>query len=144
MSAFHRLHALRMENDAAGFAMDELRPRFDRLAHRHQNGTAPRAVIVYQLFQTPPVIAQQLAELLKLKPGVRILEPSAGLGRLLDAVKPFNPSEVVAIEQAPECAAELFRQDREKVTIKQRDFLAVQPEEIGLFERTGAKSAVSI
>lgn len=123
-----------MENDAAGFAMDELRPRFDRIAGRHENGTAPRAISVFQLFQTPPDLAAYLVSLLDLKPGARVLEPSAGLGRLLDALQPCQPSEVVAVEIAPECAGELFRQDRHGVTIKQRDFLATEPGDLGLFD----------
>lgn len=133
-SAFYRLHALRMENDAAGYAMAEQRPRFERIAGRHENGTAPRAVVVPQLFQTPPEIAARLVAVLHLKPGARILEPSAGLGRLLDALKPCQPSEIVAVELAPDCARELFTQDRQGVTIKQRDFLTVTPEESGLFD----------
>lgn len=134
MSGFYRLHALRMENDAAGFAMEAMRPRFDSLAHRHENGTAPRVVSVYQLFQTPPEIAARLVALLGLKLGARVLEPSAGLGRLLDALAPYDPSEIVAVENAAECAGELFRQDRAKVVIKQRDFLTIEPDELGLFD----------
>ncbi len=131
---FNRLHALRMENDAAGFAMEEQRPRFERMAGRHENGTAPRAVVVHQLFQTPPEVAARLVALLDLKQGQRILEPSAGLGRILDALKPFAPSEVVAVEIAPDCARELFTQDRQGVTIKQRDFLALAPADLGDFD----------
>lgn len=123
-----------MENDAAGYAMSEMRPRFDALAARHDNGTAPRAVVAYQLFQTPAAIAAQLAQMLNLAPGARILEPSAGLGRLLDAVAIYQPGEVVAVENAPQCAAELFRQDRERVTIKQRDFLTLTPDDLGTFD----------
>jgi SAM-dependent methyltransferase len=131
---FHRLHALRMENDAAGYAMEEMRPRFARIAARHENVTAPRAVVVSQLFQTPPAVAARLAALLSLAPGARVLEPSAGLGRLLDALRPYDLAEVVAVEQAPECAGELFRQERERVTIKQRDFLTLTPAELGTFD----------
>ncbi len=134
MNGFYRLHSLRMENDAAGFAMAEMRPRFQSLAQRHGNGTAPRAVVAYQLFQTPPQIAAQLAQMLNLAPGARVLEPSAGLGRLLDAVKAYEPGEVVAVENAPQCAAELFKQDRDRVTIKQRDFLTLTPEDIETFD----------
>lgn len=134
MKAFHRLHALRMENDAAGFAMQDMRPRFDALAARHENGSAPRAVAVYQLFQTPPTVAAQLVALLGLQPGARVLEPSAGLGRILDALKPYCPSEIVAVEKAPDCVRELFLQDRDGVTIKQRNFLTLTPEDIGLFD----------
>jgi hypothetical protein len=87
-----------MENDAAGFAMQEMKPRFDRLAGRHENGAAPVAVSAYQLFQTPVPIAAQLAALLGLKPSARVLEPSAGLGRLIDAIlhpiqMPIAPAE---------------------------------------------------
>jgi predicted RNA methylase len=133
MKAFHRLHALRMENDAAGYAMAEMRPRFQRMSGRHENGTAPRALSAYQLFQTPPLIAAQLAEMLELKPGERILEPSAGLGRLLDACG-STAREIVAVEIAPQLCKELFEQDRQGVQILQRDFLTVNPDETGKFD----------
>lgn len=77
---FNRLHSLRMENDAAGFAFDELRPRFERMASRHENGSAPRAVSAYQLFQTPKALAERMALMLPIHSGSRVLEPSAGLG----------------------------------------------------------------
>jgi predicted RNA methylase len=134
MSGFHRLHDLRMRNDAAGYEMEAMRPRFAALAARHENGMAPRAVTAYQLFQTPPHIAARLVGLLDLQRGARILEPSAGLGRLLDALEPFAPAEVVAVESAPQCAGELFRQNRAGVRILQRDFLTVDPAETGLFD----------
>lgn len=123
-----------MENDAAGYAMQEQRPRFDRLAHRVENGTEPRAISAFNLFQTPSPVSAQLVALLGLSDGERVLEPSAGLGRILDALEPFNPSEVVAVEQAPQCAGELFRQNRSCVRIMQRNFLALYPEETGLFD----------
>ncbi len=123
-----------MENDAARFAMAEMRPRFDALRARHDNGTAPRAVVAFNLFQTPADIAAQMAKALDLKQGARILEPSAGLGRLLDAVTPYEPSEIVAVENAPQCAAELFNQNRPRVTIKQRDFLTLTPDDLGTFD----------
>ncbi len=127
-SGFNRLHALRMENDAKGFEMDEMRPRFERLANRHENGASPRAVSAYQLFQTPKDLAARLVALLGAP--VRALEPSAGLGRLLDALT----CETVAIESAPQLCAELFRQERPNVRLMQRDFLTVQPSETGLFD----------
>lgn len=131
---FSRLHTLRMENDAAKYEMEEMRPRFDRMAGRHENGTAPRAVTAFQLFQTPPEIAARLVSLLNLQPGARVLEPSAGLGRLLDALQPLSPADVVAVEIAQQCAGELFKQNRAGVTIKQRDFLDCDPYELGLFD----------
>lgn len=134
---FNRLHTLRMENDAAKYAQQEMKPRFDRLAGRHENGTAPRAVSAFQLFQTPPDLAAQLVATLGDLTGKRILEPSAGLGRILDAlprVTPHGLREVVAVEMAANIAGELFRQDRPGVKLMQRDFLTVTPDETGLFD----------
>jgi len=142
---FNRLHTLRMANDAARYEQDEMRPRFDRLAGRHENGTAPRAVSAFQLFQTPPEIAARLVAAARGQrsadgdqPGpLRILEPSAGLGRLLDALASASPrlgGEIVAVEVAANLAGELYRQERAGVVIKQRDFLTCTPGELGLFD----------
>ncbi len=129
-----RLMALGLANEDARAAQTALRPRFAQLAQRHENGTAPRAVSAYQLFQTPVSVANQMATALSLKAGARVLEPSAGLGRLLDALKPFTPSEVMAVEVAPQLSAELYRQNRAGVVIKQRDFLAQSPAVLGMFD----------
>lgn len=133
-AARSRLHALRMENDAAKYRQQELAPRFAALAARKENGTAPRAVSAFQLFQTPPALAAQLVAALGDAVRGRVLEPSAGLGRILDALASFAPVEVVAVEVAPQCAAELFRQERPGVRLLQRDFLTCTPEELGTFD----------
>ena len=133
MNAFHRLHTLRMANDAADYAMQEMKPRFDRLANRHETGAAPRAVVAYQLFQTPPDLARKLAGLLTFKAEMRLLEPSSGLGRLLDAAQAVSPHplQFTAIEHATPCAEELYRQQRANVRLLQRDFLTVTPADTG-------------
>lgn len=133
-ATFNRLHDLRDENDGHRAIMDTMRPRFDRMAARHENGTAPRAVVAHQLFQTPPELAARLVALLDLQPGARVLEPSAGLGRILDALAPYAPVEVVAVEMAAPCAAELFRQNRPGVSLRQANFLEKTPEGLGLFD----------
>jgi SAM-dependent methyltransferase len=129
-----RLQSLRMANVERGYSLQDKAARFAGLRDRHTNGTAPRAVSSFQLFQTPPALAGELVGLLGLAPGARVLEPSAGLGRLLDALQPFNPAEVVAVESSPECAGELFRQERVGVRLVQRDFLEVLPGELGEFD----------
>lgn len=134
MSGFHRLHALRMENDEVGYQMDDMRGRFEAIRNRKENGTAPRAVSSFQLFQTPVGLAERLVSLLGLTGGERILEPSAGLGRILDALKRFTRTGIVAVESSKNCCGELFRQEREGVQILQRDFLTLGPEETGLFD----------
>lgn len=133
-ATFNRLHALRMENTAAGYRQQEQAPRFARIAGRHENGTAPRAVSAFQLFQTPAHVAVRLVALLGDNVRGRVLEPSAGLGRILDAIQPFAPVATVAVEMAAACAGELFRQERAGVRILQRDFLTVTPEEVGQFD----------
>lgn len=120
-----------MENDAAKYAMEEARPRFETLANRKENGTAPRAVSSFQLFQTPAHIARQLAEIMDAPKGAEWLEPSAGLGRLLDAIKPYEPKRVYAVEENPLVAGELYRQNRPNVRLIQRDFLAFNLAQIG-------------
>jgi len=127
----NRLHELRMRVTASRYEMDEMRERFDRLANRAENGAAPRAVSAYQLFQTPPELAARMVALAGIREGARVLEPSAGLGRILDALQ---PADVTAVEMAPQCAGELFRQERAGVNILQRDFLTVLPDEIGHFD----------
>lgn len=129
---FTRLRALREENNDAGALMAGLRGRFERLANRHENGTAPRAVSAFQLFQTPAHLARQLVAAADVMPGMRVLEPSAGLGRILDALP---RCEVVAVEMAPNIAGELFKQNREGVTLMQRDFLTCCVGELGTFDR---------
>jgi phospholipid N-methyltransferase len=55
--------------------------------------------------------------------GMRVLEPSAGLGRILDAIA-SDPArvDVVAVEQSPDCCRHLYQQ-RRACTLKQGDFL---------------------
>jgi predicted RNA methylase len=135
-ATFNRLHALRMDNDAARFAQMDMKPRFDRLAGRHENGTAPRAVSAFQLFQTPPDIAARLVASVGNLAGLRVLEPSAGLGRILDAIRNAGnaPAEVVAVEMAQNIAGELYRQERAGVRLVQRDFLDCTRGELGEFD----------
>ena len=134
MHPIDRLKELRSINGASGRRLAKVRPRFERLADRHTNGAAPVAVAAFNLFPTPQAIAAKLAGVLNPAAGARILEPSAGTGRLLDAVALYNPGEVVAVEIAPECAGVLFGQARPGVTLRQRDFLACNPEDLGAFD----------
>lgn len=128
-----RLDGLQIETFLAGATLATLRPRFDRLAARHENGTGPRAVSAFNLFQTPAEVARRLVEACEVRPGMRVLEPSVGLGRLLDALP--ADCEVVAVEHAQQIAAEVFRQDRAGVRLLQRDFLTCTREELGAFDR---------
>jgi SAM-dependent methyltransferase len=129
-----RLEALQIDTILAGATLAAMRPRFVALASRHENGTAPRAVSAFQLFQTPAALAARLVSALALRSGARVLEPSAGLGRLLDALAPFHPAEVVAVEMAAACAGELYAQARPRVLLVQANFLSLTPATLGTFD----------
>lgn len=131
-----RLHDLRMATTAAGYELDAMRDRFNALRSRHEDGTAPQAVSAHQLFQTPEPIATRLAALLPGFSGsARVLEPSAGLGRILRALQDVpGIAETVAVEVDRELCGCLFRMDLPGVRIMQRDFLTVTPDETGLFD----------
>lgn len=128
-----RLESLQIDTVLAGATLAALRPRFAALAKRHELGTAPRAVSAFQLFQTPADIARRLVAAAGVVPGMRVLEPSAGLGRLLDAIP--AGCEVVAVEIAVQCASELYRQNRQGVSLRQCNFLEKEPAQLGLFDR---------
>ncbi len=58
-----------------------------------------KVVSADQLFPTPPELAERMVSLADIRPGHRILEPSAGTGRILAALPNIRPGgEVVAVE----------------------------------------------
>lgn len=61
-----------------------------------KKGIAVQVVNAPQLFPTPPDLARRMVELAGVQPGERVLEPSAGTGRLLDALP--DGCDVVAVE----------------------------------------------
>lgn len=130
--AFHRLHRLRIENDEAAERTEEMRPRFEALKTRHEDGTAPQAVSAFNLFQTPETLAGELVEAAQPRKGLRWLEPSAGLGRLLRPIFGTSPGEVVAIEQSEECCGQLYREFQD-LRLCQGDFLS--RDDLGTFDR---------
>lgn len=118
-----RLQALRVDHDQAGVEMAIERGRFDAL---RESPTV--AVSTFQLFQTPPALAWRLAGLVPA--GSRVLEPSAGLGRIVDALqRRAHPSEVVAVEIAPACARHLYDAGACRLVVD--DFLACDLDRLG-------------
>lgn len=57
----------------------------------------------YDFFPTPAIVADEMAAILRLKPGDRVLEPSAGDGALIDAcLRVGNNLDIVAVEYNPQ------------------------------------------
>jgi len=120
-----------MENDAHRQIMDKHRSRFDALRTRHEDGTAPKAIAAFNLFQTPEALASRMVALADIQPHHSVLEPSAGLGRLLKAIQARNPDRVHACEQSTDCCAEIFK-NFPTVELSQGDFLE---KHLDLFDR---------
>ena len=121
-----RLLAAQGDNDTHAAFMAMHAERFDAYRTRHEDGTAPRAVSAYQLFQTPEALAARMVELADPHPSLDWLEPSAGLGRILRPILITSPASVTACEENAELAGELFRTFPD-VTLWQGDFLARTP-----------------
>lgn len=121
-----RLAALRTETQAAAVEMVTERARFDAI---RENGPT-KAVSAFNLFQTPPAIAAAMVARLGPVDGLRILEPSAGLGRIVHAVQSAGqPAEIVAVEQAPQCCEHLYTLGGFRLI--QGDFLECSAERLG-------------
>ena len=122
-SGHYRLLHIRDETEAAGVEMVFERGRFDTLRDPENK---PRAVAAFNLFQTPPDIADRMAAMLPNVGGGVILEPSAGLGRLYKALRRAgHAGPVILAEQSRDCCRELYdlTQEDHHVTLKQGDFL---------------------
>lgn len=108
-------------------------------AMKQQLKTGVRVVTAPQLFQTPNDLAARMVELADIEPGHRVLEPSAGLGRILGAMGGqmfgHNPErgEVVAVEINGELCRHLGR-EFPLTQVLQRDFLECV-NELGTFDR---------
>lgn len=126
-----RLRSMREQTEAVGETMKYEAERFTALANRD----AVRVVSAFNLFQTPVAIADRMARLADPQDGERWLEPSAGLGRLYQAIRNRSQAHVTLVENAPQCASELYRQTEQDdcAQLIQEDFLECTVDRIGLF-----------
>lgn len=119
-----RLRECQREHSRTAAEMAIERGRFDAI----REGGPTVAVSAFNLFQTPPMVAWQLAGLVPR--GGRILEPSAGLGRIVDAVaRRCDPHELVAVEIATQCAEQLYKRGDCRLIVA--DFLECDAERLG-------------
>ncbi|MCD0253077.1 DUF3560 domain-containing protein [Xanthomonas campestris pv. campestris] len=104
---------------------------FDTMADQLRVGV--QVVVAPELFPTPATVAARMAELAGLKNGDTVLEPSAGTGALLDAVKATGHSlRIVAVEKNHDLARRLATayEDARVIAV---DFLTLTPEQLGTF-----------
>lgn len=102
-----RLRHLREVTEARGEEMEREAERFRALA---DPSAAPRAVSAFNLFQTPEPIADRMVRLADLADGLRVLEPSAGLGRIYRAIRCRSSCSVHLVELDNTLAGELYRE----------------------------------
>lgn len=101
---------------------------FDKMRDQLRQGV--QVVSAPQLFPTPAALASRMVDLAAIRPGERVLEPSAGTGRLLGAMggRMFghNPErgEVVAVEVNRSLASRL-RDEFPKTRVHCADFLSI-------------------
>ena len=127
-----RLRHLREVNEAKAEEMAAQADRFARLANKD---SAPRVVSAFNLFQTPEPLAARLVELLAEGRDLgRVLEPSAGLGRLYRAVRATSSAcPVVLVDSSPECCGELYRATEGDTAARlvSGDFLTMTADRLG-------------
>lgn len=112
--------------------------KFDALKDALRAGI--QAVAAPQLFPTPMPLAERMVELAGIVDGDRILEPSAGTGNLIQALRATGKSlYIVAVEINAQLAGHLRQMVEEPTEVPQavevigRDFL--EPLAIGTFSR---------
>lgn len=121
-----RLRKLQSDTAEVSAEMAIERGRFDAL----RDASPTLAVSAFNLFQTPDALADRMVSLVGLLDGTRVLEPSAGLGRIYRAIRRVSDCPVSLVEVAPQCASVLYREtenDRH-CTLHQRDFLEWEPD----------------
>lgn len=133
--SLQRLQGLRLDITAAADRAAFARRRFADLENRKEEGTAPRAVSSFNLFQTPAPIATRMAQMIAGEEAGRILEPSAGLGRIYRALREtlLMPARIIMVEQSAECCAELRKTTtgNEGDRVFESDFLSISAFELG-------------
>ena len=112
-------------------------PRADIEAMRATLKAGVQVASVPQLFPTPPALAARMVELAGIKRGMRVLEPSAGTGRLLAAIREATGGG--AVRTAVEISArmcDVLRVREEGADTRNCDFLECSAEQLGgLFDR---------
>lgn len=107
-TALLKLHRMREQCEAVREDMEIESQRFDNLASREV-----KSFSAFNLFQTPEDVAESMVDkLIELSGELRekrILEPSAGLGRLYQALRhASNTAHITLIENSPQCSQQLY------------------------------------
>jgi protein-L-isoaspartate O-methyltransferase len=127
-----------LASEKAKATPDDLQAKIEAMRQSLKAGV--QVLSAPQLFPTPCEVAARMVELAAIEPGHRILEPSAGTGRLIDAVSvaapmatPFDGRSLVAVEVNRALASGL-RCKYKFVDVRCADFLSCNGD-LGKFDR---------
>ena len=87
----------------------------------------------FEFFPTPPAVVATLMQFAGIEPGMTVLEPSAGDGRLVRAAQAFG-GKVAAVEVNPEMLRISVGQG-DAFHATQADFLQLRPQDMPSFDR---------
>jgi protein-L-isoaspartate O-methyltransferase len=105
-------------------AVDPAAVEFRAMAESLRAGV--RVVSAPNLFPTPPDVARRVVELAEIGLGMEVLEPSAGTGNLIAAIRKAEPTATVtAVELVASLADHLRRTFPQSVTVRAQDFLSI-------------------
>jgi protein-L-isoaspartate O-methyltransferase len=115
---------------------------FEKMRTQLRQGVAVQVVNAPQLFPTPTDLAARVVNLAHVQEGARVLEPSAGTGRLIAALCSTGKSQnIVAIEINRQLADDLNRRfgctqtdSLQAVEVIPGDFLEIDAGSIGKFD----------
>lgn len=126
-----RLRGLLSEHKQAEESMRIERVRFEALAEDRAKAIA---VSSDNLFPTPPALAARVAAMAELRPGMRVLEPSAGTGNLIAALAPWGNLHITAVEIDQNVFCALTKRFATIAAACCADFLTLG-DGLGLFDR---------
>jgi protein-L-isoaspartate O-methyltransferase len=107
-------------------------PAFEAMRDAVKAGV--KVVAVPDLFPTPADLAARMVELAEIEAGQRVLEPSAGTGRLVDALDAVPDVTVVAVEVSNTLSDNLRIRSQTRTDVRCADFL-LSDGDLGQFDR---------
>lgn len=116
--ALLRLLHLQEVNEAKGELYKEER-------HKFLNQEKPEIITAFNLFQTPEAVAEKMSSNISDWEGKTILEPSAGLGRLVAAVPQAYRQNIIVCDIEQKCLSHIYHKFPEVYRMKHGDFLTM-------------------
>jgi len=108
---------------------------FKALEDSLKNDGGVKTVVVPKLFPTPMPLAKKAAILAQIEVEHSVLEPSAGTGNLVIAIRDSAPAHLTAIEVNHGCCVHMRQMFGIQVIVENENFLHLTPKDIGRFDR---------